>query len=120
MKKLFLILITVAIASVNSTAQGRQDTNGPKRSSEERATKMTERMTKELVLNADQQTKMRALILKHEQEREIRMKEEKVRMEKHDAEMKEILTPEQYGKLKQKREEMIQNHQKKRKTASVK
>ncbi len=117
MKKILLILFAIAIASINIMAQGPQDGNAPKRSPEERAAKMTERMTKELVLTADQQTKLKALILKREKEREERMKEEKARMDKMDAEIKTILTPEQYQKFEQKRNEMRQNHQQKR-TAS--
>ena len=113
MKKTILMLFTVAIASVNMMAQEPQDGNAPKRTPEERAAKMTERMTKELVLTPDQQTKMKALILKHEQDREARMQEEKARMDKKDTEIKAILTPEQYLKFQQKKNEMRQNHQKK-------
>jgi Spy/CpxP family protein refolding chaperone len=120
MKKTLLILFAVAIASVNMMAQEPQDGNTPKRSPEERATKMLERMTKELVLTADQQTKMKALILKREKEREERMKEEKARMDKMDAEIKAILTPEQYQKFEQKKKEMRQNHMKKRMAAPAK
>jgi periplasmic protein CpxP/Spy len=120
MKKTLLVLFTVAITSVNMMAQEPQDNNGPKRTPEERAAKMTERMTKELVLTTDQQTKMKVLILKHEQEREARMKEEKVRMDKKDAEIKAILTPEQYFKFQQKKNEMKQNHMKKRTPPLVK
>ena len=101
-------------------AQGPQDGNGPKRTPEERASKMTERMTKELVLTADQQTKMKALLLKHEQDREARMKEEKARMEKTDAEIKAILTPEQYQKYEQKKADMKQNFKSKHKGAPAK
>jgi periplasmic protein CpxP/Spy len=114
MKKLILILFTVVITSINMMAQEPQIANGPKRTPEERASKMTERMTKELVLTADQQAKMKAIILKREQEREARMKEEKLRMEKLEADIKAILTPEQFQKFEQKKSETKQNFKNKR------
>ena len=120
MKKTLLILFTVAIASVNMMAQEPKDSNAPKRTPEERAEKMTQRMTKEFLLTADQQTKMKALISKREKEREERMKEEKARMEKYDAEIKAILTPEQYRKFEQKKSEMKENYRKKRMAPAAK
>jgi periplasmic protein CpxP/Spy len=108
------MLFTVVITSVNTMAQVPQDGNGSKRTPEERASKMTERMTKELVLTADQQAKMKAIILKREQERESRMKEEKLRIEKLEADIKAILTPEQFQKFEQKRTETKQNFKNKR------
>jgi Spy/CpxP family protein refolding chaperone len=120
MKKIILMLFTVVITSVNMMAQGPQDGNGAKRTPEERASKMTERMTKELVLTADQQTKMKALLFKHEQEREARMKEEKARMEKTDMDIKAILTPDQYQKYEQKKADMKQNFKNKHKASPAK
>ncbi len=105
MKKTILMLFAVAIASVNLLAQEQQESNAPKKSPEERADNMTKRMTKELGLNPDQQTKMKALILSREQEREQKSKGAKPDKEKREAEMKAILTPEQFQKLQQIREE---------------
>lgn len=120
MKKSFLILFTIAIASVNLFAQQSHNGNNPKRTPEERANLMIKKMTQELVLTPDQQTKMKALVLKREQEREARMKEEKARMEKIDADIKAILTPEQYQKFQQRKSEMKENHQKKHSPAPAK
>lgn len=111
MKKIILMVFVVAMASVNVMAQDDKD---GKKSPEERADMMIKKMTKELVLTADQQTKMKALILKNEQEREARKKEEKARREKMHAEMKAILTPEQFKKFEQKREEKKKSNPKKR------
>lgn len=111
MKKIMLMLFVVAMASVNVMAQDDKD---GKKSPEERADMMIKKMTKDLVLTADQQAKMKALILKNEQEREARKKEEKARKEKMHAEMKAILTAEQYKKFEQKRNDKKKEHPKKK------
>ena len=112
------MLFAVAIASVNIYAQEPQEKNAPKKTPEERAENMTKRMTKELALTPDQQTKMKDLILRREQEREQKMEGAKQDRGKWDAEMKAILTPEQYQKLQEKREEGKEKREEKRKSGS--
>ncbi len=108
MKKKILILFTVAIASVNMFAQEgappRKD--APKKTPEERAENMTKRMTKEFALTAEQQTKVKVLILKTELEKEKMKNELKEGRAKMEEEMKTILTSEQFQRFKQKGEEM--------------
>lgn len=110
MKKKFLTLFAAAIVSANISAQESQAANVPKKSPEEKAEKMTARLTTELALTPAQQTKVKALILQHEQARAGEMKDNTAEREKFDADIKTILTPEQYQTLEQKREEMKQRH----------
>ncbi len=114
MKKTLFTLFTVVITSVSIMAQDSTPNNEKdKKSPEEKAEKITKKMADELVLTAEQQTKVKALILKREQERQERMKEEKMRREKMDADLKAILTPEQYNKMEtMKKEKMQQHHEK--------
>lgn len=108
----------VSIAAVNSYAQDTQDDNTKlpphKHTPEQRATMMTKRMTKELALNTDQQAKVKALILQRENEREEQMKARKAEREKMDAQLKAILTADQYKQFEQKKEEMKKQRQEKR------
>ena len=106
MKKVISILFVVAIASANMMAQESQEKNSPKKSPEERAENMTKRMTKELALTQDQQIKMKALMVKREREREKAMDVRKGERDKMDGEIKTILTPEQFQKFQERREEM--------------
>lgn len=111
MKKIMLMLFIVAIASVNVNAQDDKD---GKKSPEERAEMMIKKMTKELTLTADQQAKIKTLILKNEREKEARKKEEKARKERMHEEMKAILTAEQFKKIEQKRNEKKKDNPKKK------
>ena len=114
MRKIILIVSVVAIASANILAQEpppRQD--APKKTPEERADNMTKRITKELSLTTDQQAKVKALVLKREQDREDHIKEGKAEHEKMDADLQLILTAEQYQLYQQKREEMKKKREEK-------
>jgi protein CpxP len=112
MKKLILILFAVAIASANMFAQEAETKEQAKKTPEERATNTVRRMTKDFSLTAEQQAKVKVLILKMEQDREAEMNAKKEIKAKMDAEMKMILNSEQFEKfinieqkMKAKREE---------------
>ena len=70
MKKIILILFAVAIASVNGVAQEATKTPPPRKTPAERAENMTKRLTIDLNLNEDQQVKVKAIILKREEDRD--------------------------------------------------
>lgn len=114
MKKTIFILFAVAIASVNSLAQEPVKEKTPKKTPEERAENMTKRMTKELNLNADQQVKAKAIILKRELEREKITQEMKERHGKAKEEFKAFLSPEQFQKFEQKEAEMKKKREERR------
>jgi Spy/CpxP family protein refolding chaperone len=73
---------------------------------EERAEMITKRMTTQLKLSDSQQEKVKSLILEREKARERNEKNRQEQMEKMDAEMKTLLSPEQYAKWTEKRKEM--------------
>ena len=115
MKRIILILFTVAIASVNALAQGPERSSPPKKTPEERAENMTKRLTKELNLSVDQQGKVKSIILKREQDREKIAKEMKEAPVKVKEELKVVLSPEQFQKFEAKEAEMKKNREERRK-----
>ena len=115
MKKIFLILFTVAIASVNAPAQESEKSKPPKKTPEERAENMTKRLTKELNLNVDQQVKAKAIILKREQDREKIEKSAREGHEKVKQEFKTFLSSEQFQKFEKKEAEMKKKREERRK-----
>ncbi len=106
MKKIIVMLFAVVITSANMLAQEPRKNDHPKRTPEERAQVQLKKMTKDLALTADQQTKLKALFLKREQAKENKMKGHKDEREKMEADVQSILTPEQFQKFKTNREEM--------------
>ncbi|MDF2435774.1 MAG: hypothetical protein K0Q95_150 [Bacteroidota bacterium] len=110
MKKLLMTLFTVAVASVNTIAQEVAKTPPPRKTPEERADNMTARMTKALALNAEQQQKVKTMILQREKEKEELREKAKGSQEKMqasiEADLQKILTPEQFDKFKKNQEEM--------------
>ena len=114
MKKMILILFAAAIASVNCLAQEPPKEKAPKKTPEERAEHMTQRLTKELALSPEQQVKAKAVILKREQDRDKLQNEVKEGHEKVKAEFKEFLTSEQFQKFEAKNEEMRKKRQEKK------
>jgi len=114
MKKIVLILFVVAIASSNMLAQGPPEGRGPKKSPEERAEMITKRMTKELALTPEQQTKVKAIVLKRAQERDAKIKEGKTLRDKVDTDFKLILTADQYKKYEQEKAEMKKKREQKK------
>lgn len=122
MKKLMMIAMLTA-ATVAAHAQEKD-----RKSPQERAHMMTGKMTKELSLDTEQAAKIEAINLKYadqveamraerEAEREARLKDGKGKAmrEAHDAEIKAVLTPEQYVKWQAQKEEMKAKHMEKRK-----
>lgn len=79
-----------------------QEANNPERTPEKRAEKMTERMTKNLQLTEDQKTAVyNANLKKASAEREQR----RTTLERYDADMRQILSEEQYEKWRTMRKE---------------
>lgn len=87
-------MIVAALLVAGSTFAQSPEGRNPK----EVAAKRAEHMATELGLNADQRTKLEAIFL-HEAE------QMKAIREKHEAEMRSVLTPEQYAAWEKKREE---------------
>ena len=114
-----IVFMLVSFFVINLSAQDR-----PKReriSLEDRVSRQTEMMTKQLELTADQQTKIKEINLKYAQQMEtgrkqIQEKEAKDRQDMRakmesqmvakDADFKQVLTPEQYKKWQDKQTEM--------------
>ncbi|MGV3638224.1 MAG: hypothetical protein ACO1NQ_11345 [Flavobacteriales bacterium] len=120
MKKLMII---AALASMTVAAQAQEKA---RKTPEERAKARTERMTKELSLSPEQQAKVEAINLKyadqveavraeHEAERTAKRDAAKAMHDAHDAEMKAVLTPDQYTKWVAQKEEARAKHHERRK-----
>lgn len=110
MKKLIMLFFAVSIVTANTFAQEGKKQPQPKKTPEERADHMTKNMTKALDLNAEQQEKIKALIIKREKEREsmqANMKMKREQMEKQmDEDFQKVLNSEQFEKFKKRKEEM--------------
>jgi Spy/CpxP family protein refolding chaperone len=120
MKKLMMIAVLVGL-TVAAQAQDKE-----RKTPEERAQMRTEHMTKELGLSAEQAAKVQAINLKYaDQGEELRKEREgdhaearkdgKAMRDAHDAEMKAVLTPEQYTKWQEKKAAIKTKHMEKRK-----
>lgn len=108
MKKLVMVLISAFMVSSIALAQNRQQM-----SAEEMASKQTDRMSECLSLSNDQKSKIKALNLKYaKKHQETRQQNKAVReakraemqklQEQKDAELKTILTDEQFKQYKEK------------------
>lgn len=124
MKK--MIVACALLCSMVAAAQTRAE-----RTPQERAKAATERMTKELGLDAQQSAKVEAINAKYAEEssarreqrkaeNEARRQEAKARLQAHEADMKAVLTEEQYNKWvvlrderKQRRKEEMKERRKK-------
>ncbi|MCB9178843.1 MAG: hypothetical protein H6590_05420 [Flavobacteriales bacterium] len=120
MKKLMMIAV---LAGMTMAAQAQDKV---KKSPEERAKARTEQLTKELGLSPEQAAKVEAINLKYadkgaemrkerEAERAEARKEGKEMRDAHDAEMKAVLTHDQYVKWTAKKEEMKEKRMEHRK-----
>ena len=116
-------MIVAALASMTLAAQAQEK---EKRTPQERAKARTEHMTKELALSPDQQAKVEAINLKYadqveavrserEAERTAKREAAKAMHDAHDAEMKAVLTADQYTKWVAKKQEAKAKHMEKRK-----
>ncbi len=121
---LLLLFLIVATTFAQESAQTRPSRE--QRTPEERAEAMTARMTKELPLNADQSTKIRAINLEQAKKMEaIRQKNGEDRAASHsefkalsgetDTKYKEVLTAEQFTKYQQQEQEKTENRRDKMK-----
>jgi periplasmic protein CpxP/Spy len=121
MKKLVLVGASVLMMSVMTIAQPG---NPGKKSPQERAEQQTARLTKELSLTPEQATKVKAILATKGAEMDsVRAKKmaggDKKEMhadrnaarEKTDAELKAVLTPEQYTKFQAMMQERKDKHQ---------
>lgn len=115
MIKRLLILITVAIASVNGFSQEPSPKNEATKTPAQRAENQTNRLTKELGLNAEQQAKAKAILLKREQDKENLQKATREGFEKTKSEFKSFLNSEQFQKFEKKEMEMRKKRDEKRK-----
>ena len=126
MKKLMMIAALALLTAAGANAQ--EMTDRERKSPAERATMQTERMVKELGLDADQAAKANAVNLKYADQAEQLRKERAAQMEKfkgqgkamhaaHDGEMKGILSAEQYIKYQAFQEARKEKHKEKRKAA---
>jgi len=115
----------LALAPMFLLAQTTQPTQKarPNLSAEERAQKRTEKMTADLGLNAEQQAQVAAINRKYadivdemrtqeKADKDVRRAEAQKRIAERDAELKAVLTPEQYTK----HQEMKAANQEKRDT----
>ena len=115
-KSLVLVLVSVFVINVSAQNPNRKS----RMTEEDRAAKRTEMMTKQLDLTADQQAKIKEINLRHSQQttnqqRQVREERRqnrenmKSKMAARDAEIKQVLTPEQYEKWQEKKQEMRKN-----------
>jgi len=115
-KSIILVLVTVFALAVSAQSHDKKQRMTP----EERASKQVAMMTKLLDLSEEQQLKIKEINLKHFQqmdnrERKIGKKKMqnwdniKPQMVARNAEIKQVLTPEQYEKWQENRREMGEN-----------
>jgi len=121
MKKPLMIAALALLTAVGAIAQDKQ----PK-TPQERAAAQTERMVKELELSPDQATKLGALNLKYAEQAEVMRQQEvadrgakkakgKEMRDARDADMKGLLSSEQYAKWQTQRDAAKEKHKEKRK-----
>jgi Spy/CpxP family protein refolding chaperone len=106
-----IVLVLVCLFTLTVSAQ-RADRNS-RMTSEDRASRQTEVMTKHLELTEEQQAKIKEINLRHSQQEAVNRDEQgnrgegrRAQMEARDAEYQQVLTPEQFEKWQEKRSEM--------------
>lgn len=119
--KSILIAALILVGEIGFS-QGGNPKDNQQLTPEEKATKRTEQMKKELSLSEDQTTKIYAINLAHIVEMEKLKEEQRLLKEKMKAErestrlkIKEVLTPEQNVIFDQKAEEQKQKHEERKK-----
>ncbi len=121
MKKIILISFALAIASANVFAQGKKASH---LTPEQLAEELTVKLNEDLALTDVQKVKVKEVILKREQQREISIKQlersrdvfkeaNKLSMKTAEDSLKTILTPEQMNKMRQHKKQMKKKAQKK-------
>ena len=127
MKKLMIIAALSLLNAASALAQEKTTPNGSKTPAE-RAKMRTERMVKELGLDAGQAAKAEAVDLKYAEQADQLRKEREAQVEKikgegkamkeaHEGEMKGILTAEQFAKYKTYHDARIEKQKERRKAA---
>lgn len=120
MKKWMMGAVMVLLAAGAAQAQDKQQ-----RTPDERAEMRTERMVKELGLNADQTEKVKAINVKYAEKMKSVMEERQAAGAKRDgtmmelnkarmAEYKAVLTPDQYTKLEAQNKAMMEKRKEQR------
>lgn len=92
------IIASVMLIMISGSSFAQQNQTGKKRSSEERAIQMTERLTQELALNQAQKEQVLELQKQHVMKRESEMEMKKAERHAHHAKIEAILTEEQRTK----------------------
>jgi Spy/CpxP family protein refolding chaperone len=111
-KSIVFALASLFVIAVSAQRPDKKSTI----TAEERASRQTEMMTKQLDLTEEQQAKVKEIHLKHSQQMADHKKQAteakkqnrenmKTQMEAKDAELKQVLTPEQYEKWQTKKQE---------------
>lgn len=114
MKKILFVMMTLAVLSVTAADAQNRRAEGPKKemTAEQMAERRADRMAEQLSLDAEQRTQLYNLFLKgarenvkHRQQmqqlHENHAEAMKTARENETAQMKKILTPEQYGRWEQ-------------------
>ena len=109
MKKVILVaLLVVGMTTFAQEKKGRR-AEGAKLTSEQKVDLQVKKMTKDLDLNETQTKEIRVLVTKEVEKREAKREEMKAQRKAEEAavsaDMKKILTPEQYAKWEKNREE---------------
>jgi periplasmic protein CpxP/Spy len=114
MKKPIILALFIACAAGSMA----QDVQQERRTPEERAQAHTARMTKELGLTTEQAANVDAINRKYAAQTETMRTEQqqkrKTMREAHEAEMKAVLSPEQFATWQKKREEAKTKHMQRR------
>jgi Spy/CpxP family protein refolding chaperone len=123
-KKISMLLVVLIAGSVWQHVAA-QTTERTPLTAEERAQKLTDWMKKELTLTAEQEPKVHAINVKYADQmddikaeggdRRAKFKEAKDTNKAKDEELKTVLTPEQFTKYSEKKQEMRQKIRENRK-----
>ena len=108
--------VTTTGTNANQTALHQNLAKKSKKTPEQKADRHASKMAKELGLNADQETRVEQLLLARHQEtaafkakygddKKAGRPEMKAAHERYEVQLKQILTPEQYAKFQQKKDE---------------
>lgn len=109
-KRICILAISLGISMLNPAQAQEKQAAKKQLSPEQRADKRTEMMTAKLMLTEDQQPKVREALLKMEQNQNNDREKSMQQKKEFDAEMKQILNPEQiekYEALKAQRKAQI-------------
>ena len=95
------LLMSILCAGVSFAGQQGQRDHKSKATSEERSSKRIEKMKETLNLTPEQVTKLEAIQAQCAKDKEQKRQDIKAKKEAYDAQVKSILTPEQYKKYQE-------------------